>query len=141
MNHKSNCIYKNEDCPICRNEQQEKSAYEHLKCKPDQCLCSPIISSEEALVDQVIAGIIANTNPSQNPVEILKYLKDILPKKFSEYKANLWEQVKEMETKVKSIGKDELYCEFWKCLICGNSDIPAGSKFCSECGRLIVNPE
>jgi len=40
-------------------------------------------------------------------------------------------------TKIKSVGKDELYCEFWKCLSCGNSNIPAGSKYCSDCGKII----
>ena len=41
-------------------------------------------------------------------------------------------------TKIKEVGKDELYCEFWECLACGNSNIPAGSKYCSECGREII---
>lgn len=43
-------------------------------------------------------------------------------------------------TKIKEVGKDELYCEFWKCLECGNSNIPAGSNYCSECGREIIKP-
>jgi hypothetical protein len=41
-------------------------------------------------------------------------------------------------TKVKSEGIDELYCEFWRWLSCNNSNIPAVSKFCSECGRKII---
>jgi glucose-1-phosphate thymidylyltransferase len=41
------------------------------------------------------------------------------------------------ETKVENMGKDELYCDFLKCLSCGNDEIPIGSNFCSMCGRKI----
>ena len=44
----------------------------------------------------------------------------------------------EEETKVKNEGKDELYCEFWRCLSCNEGSIPAGSKYCLNCGRKII---
>lgn len=35
--------------------------------------------------------------------------------------------------------KDELYTFFGKCE-CGNSCVIVGSKYCSECGKIISNP-
>lgn len=35
--------------------------------------------------------------------------------------------------------KDEYYYYFGKCP-CGNSNVLADSKFCSQCGKIIVNP-
>jgi hypothetical protein len=35
--------------------------------------------------------------------------------------------------------KDELYTFFGKCE-CGNSNVIVGSKYCSECAKLIINP-
>ena len=35
--------------------------------------------------------------------------------------------------------KDELYTYFGKCT-CGNTTVVNGSKYCSECGKLIINP-
>lgn len=35
--------------------------------------------------------------------------------------------------------KDELYTYFGKCG-CGNSCVIVGSKYCSECGAIIINP-
>lgn len=35
--------------------------------------------------------------------------------------------------------KDELYTFFGKCP-CGNTNVIVGSKYCSECGKIIINP-
>ena len=35
--------------------------------------------------------------------------------------------------------KDELYTYFGKCL-CGNTSVIVGSKYCNECGKIIINP-
>ena len=48
--------------------------------------------------------------------------------------------MKKEKTKVEDVGKDELYCRFWKCLACKNSNIPEGSNYCSECGRELIPP-
>lgn len=44
------------------------------------------------------------------------------------------------ETTVKSFGKDEVYCEWFECLKCGDSMITDSSKFCPNCGRKIIPP-
>ncbi len=37
----------------------------------------------------------------------------------------------------KHVGKDELYCDFIECNNCENSNIPSGSKYCSNCGFIL----
>ena len=43
-------------------------------------------------------------------------------------------------TKIKRLEKDELWCEFWECLSCGNKNIIENSNYCSECGKEIIKP-
>lgn len=53
-------------------------------------------------------------------------------------KENLPEKKEEI-TKIKwEDSKDELYTYFGKCP-CGNGNVIVGSKYCSECGKLIAN--
>lgn len=47
-----------------------------------------------------------------------------------------------MENKVKvswEDSKDEIYTYFGRCE-CGNNFVIVGSKYCSECGKTIINP-
>jgi hypothetical protein len=36
--------------------------------------------------------------------------------------------------KLKNIGKDELYCEWFRCPKCDGTDITEDSNFCPNCG-------
>ena len=46
----------------------------------------------------------------------------------------------EDKTKIKwDDSKDELYTYFGRCP-CGASNVIVGTKYCNECGKLIVNP-
>lgn len=49
----------------------------------------------------------------------------------------LKEIIKEHETSIKLEGEDEIYCDWYKCLKCGDSMITNGSKYCPNCGRKI----
>lgn len=39
---------------------------------------------------------------------------------------------------LKSLGKGEMWCEWFECDECGNKDVLPGSKYCSECGVNIM---
>lgn len=41
------------------------------------------------------------------------------------------------KTTITSIGKDEIYCEFFECDKCDNEYIIEGFKYCPGCGRKI----
>jgi len=41
-------------------------------------------------------------------------------------------------TKAESMGKDEMYCEWFKCPECGDTNVAIDSKYCPECGAKIT---
>lgn len=41
-------------------------------------------------------------------------------------------------TRYTNEGKDELYCNFWRCLSCENGNNPQGSKYCLQCGKKFL---
>ena len=43
-------------------------------------------------------------------------------------------------TQVDILGKDEMWCVWWGCQLCGNKNIIEGSNYCSMCGREIMKP-
>lgn len=45
--------------------------------------------------------------------------------------------MKEENKYLKSIGKDEMYCEWFECEKCEKSNIFAGASYCPDCGYFI----
>lgn len=43
-------------------------------------------------------------------------------------------EIKIPEKFLKSLGKDEAYCEWFECDECHSTMIMAGANYCSECG-------
>ncbi len=35
---------------------------------------------------------------------------------------------------LKSLGKDEMWCEWFECDECGNKNVMSGSNYCQKCG-------
>lgn len=40
---------------------------------------------------------------------------------------------------LKSIGKDEMYCEWFECPNCGNTRIMENAEYCPDCGLNLEN--
>ena len=79
--------------------------------------------------------------------DTLEYVPgEILPISKEEWiksvKRDLNKLLKRKSIKVSSLiplGKDELYCHFFKCSNCKTSDIAIGYKYCPNCGVKLVN--
>lgn len=39
--------------------------------------------------------------------------------------------------KNESIGREEVYCDWWKCKKCGSPDIHSDCNYCPNCGEKI----